>query len=245
MDINQISLTTARRLKKARKDRDLSHVALSEAIKKKYGINISKDTLINYEVETENHSRAFANKGMKIEYLLCFADFYGVSCDYLLGRTDDPHIDATVQSVHEFTGLSGKAIEKLHSYPKGSLQSNFMKRFFDDLLINQEIAEYVPRAIQKYAIAKKTAMFEAQSLTRSPQSEREEIYSLGDGKFAISTNSAADLFYGDAISIAQGDIAAVIDGMCEEVLRSYHIGAPDEVAIKNHRWTIYSEDDRF
>lgn len=39
------------------------------------------------------------------------AEYYGVSTDYLLGRTDIKSTDTTMQSVCEYTGLSEKAIQ--------------------------------------------------------------------------------------------------------------------------------------
>lgn len=49
----------------------------------------------------------------KTENLIKIADFYGVSVDYLLGRTDIPNMDTNMQAVHGLTGLSVEAISKL------------------------------------------------------------------------------------------------------------------------------------
>ena len=84
------SLTMARRLKDLREQRGLSHVSLSAALNEKYGIEISRHSLMNYEVSDPNHSKSYINEGMRVEYLRCLADFYQVSSDYLLGFTKDP-----------------------------------------------------------------------------------------------------------------------------------------------------------
>lgn len=84
------SLVMATRLKSLREQQGLSHVALAKALKDKYGIDISRDTLMNYEVADPNHTKAGKNKGMRAEFLWCFADYYEVSSDYLLGFSDDP-----------------------------------------------------------------------------------------------------------------------------------------------------------
>jgi len=113
MDGKALSIETAKRLKEERQNKSLSHVALSNKLKEAYGIDISKDSLQNYEVATESHTKSFANNGMRVEYLRCFADFYGVSTDYLLGLSDIRSCNETLQDIHSKTGLSQSAIIKL------------------------------------------------------------------------------------------------------------------------------------
>lgn len=50
-----------------------------------------------------------------VSYLIVgkLADYYGVSADYLLGFTDIPNTDTTIQAVHKITGLSVGALCKL------------------------------------------------------------------------------------------------------------------------------------
>lgn len=103
----------ARRLKAERNKKGLSHVKLCEALQEKYGIAISKDSLINYEVSDETHPKAGSNMAMRVEYLSCLADFYGVSMDYLAGKAEEPSPDVSVQAASAYTGLSGEALEML------------------------------------------------------------------------------------------------------------------------------------
>lgn len=49
-----------------------------------------------------------------LENLCKIADFYNVSTDYLLGRTNEPSTDTDVRAVHTYTGLDGESIELLH-----------------------------------------------------------------------------------------------------------------------------------
>ena len=49
----------------------------------------------------------------KTENLIKIADFYGISVDFLLGRTEIPNMDTNIQAVHGLTGLSVGAIAKL------------------------------------------------------------------------------------------------------------------------------------
>lgn len=81
----------------------LSHATLSEELEKR-GTKISKDSLIKYESGSALR--------MNAEALLGLADFYGVSTDFLLCRTDDPAPVCNISSV-DVLGLSKKAIDNL------------------------------------------------------------------------------------------------------------------------------------
>ena len=97
----------ARRLKALRNARGLSHNDLKNELQSRYGIKISRASLLNYEIDDEFHSKADAlsNLKMNAEYLNCFADFYGVSTDFLLCRTIVKTSDANMRTVSEYTGL--------------------------------------------------------------------------------------------------------------------------------------------
>lgn len=97
----------------------ISHAKLAEKLQEKYHVKISEQTLKDYERAaingtTENTTKGNAICGMRIEYLDMLADFYGVSADYILGRSDKRTPDVNIQAVMEYTGLSSKAAEKLH-----------------------------------------------------------------------------------------------------------------------------------
>ena len=109
----QWSFVMAERLKQLRESRGLSHERLSSALSAQYGINISSDSLMNYEVASEFHSKKYKNLGMRVEYLRYFADFYNVSTDYLLGLTDTQSTNEDVQQVCRITGLNEKYIYNL------------------------------------------------------------------------------------------------------------------------------------
>lgn len=88
-NMKEQSVVMAERLKELRKEKGLSHESLSRTLFERYKIKISSDSLQNYEVAEACHSKAYKNLGMRIEYLICLADFYNISSDYLLGRTND------------------------------------------------------------------------------------------------------------------------------------------------------------
>ncbi len=50
----------------------------------------------------------------KTENLIKIAEFYGISIDYLLGFTETPNRDTSIQAANAVTGLSPGAIVKLH-----------------------------------------------------------------------------------------------------------------------------------
>lgn len=72
-------------------------------------LNVSRSTLANWEV---------GNRSIDVETLVVIADFFGVSCDYLLGRTrhkynfsleNEKNVDA-IMSIYE--SLKKYKIEK-------------------------------------------------------------------------------------------------------------------------------------
>ena len=66
----------AKRLKQCRKEKRVSQYEVS------IQCDITEKAYQNYELMTREP---------KLEILLKIADFYDVSIDYLLGRTDNPH----------------------------------------------------------------------------------------------------------------------------------------------------------
>lgn len=108
------SLNTAELLHELRTSRGLTPQKLSDEIKKECGVSISADSLSNYEVTyTQNHSRSYKTKGMKIEFLRALSKYYGISTDYLLGISDIPCINPDMKSAMKFTGLSESAIQMI------------------------------------------------------------------------------------------------------------------------------------
>ena len=109
------SLIMAQRLKDLRNERGLSHESLRKALKDKYGIDISVDSLKNYEVSRIPHVKAYKNDGMRVEYLRCLADFYGVSSDYIIGIADIKSAEIDVQAIVKNIGLSEESVITLQN----------------------------------------------------------------------------------------------------------------------------------
>lgn len=138
------SFLMASRLKSLREQHKLSCKELKDELFKQFGISISRDSLMSYEIQTEHHSKIkdgkYPNLNMGVEYLNALAQFYWVSADYLLGFTDIPNTDTNVQSVHKLTGLSVSALCKL-----AEMNIDHRKAFCDiiSLLIENPNAEFL------------------------------------------------------------------------------------------------------
>ena len=109
----QKSFIMAERLKQLREEKGLSHEKLSKALSDQYGVKISTDSLINYEVANADHTKAYKNQGMRVEYLRVFANFYNVSTDYLLGITYERTQDLEIRDIVKKTGLSEESVQYL------------------------------------------------------------------------------------------------------------------------------------
>ena len=110
---NPQSVKIAQRLRTLRESVGLNPEQLSRAIYEKSGVEIGRNSIINYEVGESYNTKTNKNLGMRSEYVIAFADFYGVSTDYILCLTDIPNIDTNMQAVHKFIGLSEQAIDFL------------------------------------------------------------------------------------------------------------------------------------
>lgn len=213
MDTNY-SFIMAKRLQVLRKGKDnMSHAKLSATLKEKYGIDISSDSLMNYEVATESHTKAFKNLGMSVKYLRCLADFFGVSTDYLLGLVDNPSPDQSIVAVCQYTGLSPDTAGLLHAYKS----SKFIPRLIDAIINADGVPEDLPEAInesaQALAISKVMEISDIFGIQREINNSVATISMNGKNEYYISAEHAAELFLSRAIDIATTDIADAIRNM--------------------------------
>lgn len=103
---------TAQRLKELRNEKGLSHEKLASILTEQYS-PITANSLKQYEVAEENHSKKGKVKGMKIEYLYNLASFYDVSSDYILGKADTKSPNLDINEIHKKTNLSEETIKIL------------------------------------------------------------------------------------------------------------------------------------
>lgn len=124
-----------------------------------------------------------------IEVLLKLADYYGVTCDYLLKGVKTENI-----KIHEATGLSDKAIETLQRFIKlskgGALNYEYEKEInrYEDFLKSPEAYQ---RYIYGYGEADKEYTFE-KWISKANERKLEEIEyfkisSEYEGKIVLST----------------------------------------------------------
>ncbi len=95
----------AQRLKTLRKERGITQQQLAD------GVGISKGGLSYYEN---------AGRTPDISILERFADYFGVTTDYLLGRTNAQTQKAKLQAVCNHTGLSDKSVNLLSDLKENS-----------------------------------------------------------------------------------------------------------------------------
>lgn len=109
-------VTMAQRIKELRENRGLSHSVLANELKAECGLNISDKQLMNYEsaAKGEFHSKAQTVVGMSAKTLAALSEYFGVSADYILGKTEHKTPDCTIKAILDYTGLSEKALEELH-----------------------------------------------------------------------------------------------------------------------------------
>lgn len=137
------------------------------------------------------------------------ADYFGVSTDYLLGRTDIETPNSDIQTICEYTGLDEKAVEKLRWYTTTHADRAFNRKAINGILNNTEM----------YAILKALySAVRAEAICIS--SEREIITSETEfrpcddenGKVILPANIAKDFF----MRYAEDEFHRIVDDIVEE-----------------------------
>ena len=140
----------SKRLKELRQEKHISHQALADTI------GVSKQVVMNYEAAANNggiatnspSDKTLAVAGMKIETLYKLAEYYNVSVDYLLGRTDVKTLDMDISGCCKLTGLSEAAAKKIIEF-----SSKKSYRAYTDLLslfIENPNMEYFLNLLEGY-----------------------------------------------------------------------------------------------
>lgn len=114
IDIQECS----QRLRTLRKERKLSHAALSELT------GIGEQTLKNYEQAAIHGDADFGKAtdrtraigGMSIKNLYKLAKLLNVSSDYLIGLAEVPSSNMDVRAICEYTGLTESAVDSLRFF---------------------------------------------------------------------------------------------------------------------------------
>lgn len=202
---------------------------------------ISKETGIS-ESAISDYRNGNRNRAPDSKTILALAAYFKVSTDYLFGLTAADSPDMDVRRVCEYTGLSSATISVLHSLPYTSLRSNFLRRFFDDLIVEHKIDKYVIEDILNSAHARHHIQQEFQSDHQTSDFTGVNTPAfLGNGQYSIPACEVADIYLGNAIGTAQGDIQQVIQDLCSEISTCDNLLPVDADTIR-FRWEVYSED---
>lgn len=115
-DLNMLSerIDGLRNDVKGKKD---TQIELSKKIEEKTGVSISNTTLGKFE-NTKDLS------GIKLINLIAIANYYEVSLDYLLGKTESKNPNITDQLISNKLSLSDESIKKLSLLSKNKLNDD-------------------------------------------------------------------------------------------------------------------------
>lgn len=158
---------------------------------------------MNYEVSDGFHTRKGSNKGMRVEYLRYFSDFYNVSTDYLLGLTEIKSPDDVVRAACSETGLQDKNIAALmgFSYPTQPEQTKYLHEMVNEFISFAvgAISNYM--AFRKYISLDNQRWSDMSQLTQDEyDGKMEEIQKLSaaaeeHGYLIMSYNQAAEKYH--------------------------------------------------
>lgn len=125
---NEIGLRIAR----LREEKGLSQQQLTEELEK-YGLKVRRETVTQWENGTRD---------LKTEYTIKLSEYFNVSADYLLGLSEIPSRNETIQSINEYTGLSQDAVAALHT------EKHLNEREISDFISFLTVSEPLPNLIQ-------------------------------------------------------------------------------------------------
>jgi len=138
------------------KGKYLSHTRLEKELLNIEGVSVSKDSLMNYEAD-ENRSKFGAVAGMSVETLTALADFYDVSTDYVLGRTDVKSRTPEIAMICDYTGLSEDAVNQLRQlrflYGQAGRTDCFLTTFINELTLSFEELNQITGDMYQEALA--------------------------------------------------------------------------------------------
>lgn len=213
---------------------------------KTFGARI-KDLMIDKDVTAKQVASATnispsiltnCSKGYEVspnsETVLKLANYFNVSTDYLFGLTPAKTTNPTLRKISEYTRLSDAVIEKLHKYAPSSIQANFYRRFFDDLVTDNEVGFYVTDILKTYVDA--MCSFHPVPFEHIPN---EPPKPLPNGRFSIPASEASEWYMGEAIAVAEGNIQDVVREIAQEMLKEKWLD--DDVDLEKYKWPVYSE----
>lgn len=131
---------TKERLEDLRKEKRLSFEQLSKLLDEQ-GTPISHTNLRNYEISDTLHDLYGRTEGMSLKNIIAIADVYGVSLDYLIGRSDSKKREYF--GISEDLKLRDNVIDTLVSFRVDEMTyiEDYGRRMtiINDLLSNEDI----------------------------------------------------------------------------------------------------------
>lgn len=148
------------------------------------------------------------NAAANIDALCKFADYFNVSTDYLLGRTEEPTPIMDERAASEYTGLSAKAIQILHE-GENDFGRRFYRRFFDSIIENDcEIIDDVLHHLSKAAeatialVLHYTKLKEADKTREEAQEAATQPFEFNDrGEYVMTPHSVSGYWIGRAADL--------------------------------------------
>lgn len=193
----------AQRLKTLRKERGITQQQLAD------GVGISKGGLSYYE----NSGRT-----PDISILERFADYFGVTTDYLLGRTNAQTQKAKLQAVCNYTGLSDKSINLLSDLKENSpAQLRVINFLLEQAAEDMDIVYDLDDDTDKYYGSVLNAV--VRYLNRYSGYDEylmENISSSDEGISGAIQNALHQLVLNQAITALKNGVNAMIDVLYED-----------------------------
>jgi transcriptional regulator with XRE-family HTH domain len=135
---------TKERLEALRKEKKLSFEQLSKLLDEQ-GTPISHTNLRNYEISDSLHDLYGRTEGMSLKNIIAIADVYGVSLDYLLGRSDSKKREYF--DISENLRLRDNVIDTLMGFRADEMtyieDYGHRMTIINDLLSNEDIIEAI------------------------------------------------------------------------------------------------------
>lgn len=138
-----------------------------------------------------------------IDYLVKYANYFGVSTDYLLGLADPATRDPKIKAICEYTGLSETAVNTLHERISNIEENN------DKTVMEHIENHYIFRFINIFEYKKIVSDFIASSYF-------EKIIDCFYDEVVTKTNA-----YNDGARIANGDLSEFIDCSKSDLFHGY------------------------
>lgn len=187
----------AERLEDLRKPggKTISLRQLSKEIEKKTGVSISTTQLSKYENSDESNI-------MSVENMMAIADYYDVSYDYILGYSDTKKRENI--DIHQQTGLSEKAIERLRSFNNRNSKFNQQCDFKTMEPINSLLEHIMlPKLILYVHEAKKYSEFQIPDEVIGKDCMDAEKAAAKIGGIVLQQEDAVRFFQQEAIKVLQ------------------------------------------